>query len=357
MYNLKSPSNLNFMWNFGSMLGLCLAFQIVSGLFLSFHYAPTADAFLNVDFIMREVNEGWFMRFAHANGASMFFLLMYIHIFRGLFFKSYKLKKVWLVGNIIFLLAILTAFLGYVLPWGQMSFWAATVITNLVSAVPVIGKTLVEWLWGGFSVSTVTLNRFYSFHFLFPFILLVLVIMHLLFLHLSLSSNPLGIKKSMDYADFHQYFTSKDFFGLMIMFMMWMFFTFFFPNLFIDPENYMSSNPMSTPAHIKPEWYFLPFYAVLRSVPNKLGGVILMVMMIVLLGALSFMRNSETKVHFMFMSSHKIMLSILLSLLFLLFWIGASPVVYPFDSLGKLLVLSYFLLFIASFFNLKGYSK
>lgn len=306
---------------------------------------------------MREVNEGWFIRFAHANGASMFFLLIYIHIFRGLFFKRYKLKKVWLVGNVIFLLAILTAFLGYVLPWGQIRFWAATVITNLVRAVPVIGKTLVEWLWGGFRVRTVTLNRFYSFHFLFPFILLALVIRHLLLLHLSLSRNPLGIKKRIDYSDFHQYFTRKDFFGLIVMFLVWIFFTFFFPNLFIDPENYMSSNPMRTPAHIKPEWYFLPFYAVLRSVPNKLGGVILIVIIIVLLGALSFMRNSETKVHFMFISKHKVLLRLLLRLLFLLFWIGARPVVYPFESLSKLLALSYFLLFIVRFFNLKGYSK
>lgn len=292
------------------------------------------------------------MRFTHANGASMFFLLIYIHIFRGLFFKRYKLKKVWLVGNIIFLLSILTAFLGYVLPWGQMRFWAATVITNLVRAVPFIGQTLVEWLWGGFSVRTVTLNRFYSFHFLFPFILLVLVIAHLLFLHLSLSRNPLGIKKRIDYTEFHQFFTSKDFMGLIAMFIVWIFFTFFFPNLFIDPENYIPSNPMSTPTHIKPEWYFLPFYAVLRSVPNKLGGVILMVMIIILLAALSFIPISNNKVHFIFLSKGKIMLRILRRLLFLLFWIGARPVVYPYDFLGKFLTVLYFFLFAVSFFKL-----
>lgn len=292
------------------------------------------------------------MRFTHANGASMFFLLIYIHIFRGLFFKRYKLKKVWLVGNIIFLLSILTAFLGYVLPWGQMRFWAATVITNLVRAVPFIGQTLVEWLWGGFSVRTVTLNRFYSFHFLFPFILLVLVIAHLLFLHLSLSRNPLGIKKRIDYTELHQFFTSKDFMGLIAMFIVWIFFTFFFPNLFIDPENYIPSNPMSTPTHIKPEWYFLPFYAVLRSVPNKLGGVILMVMIIILLAALSFIPISNNKVHFIFLSKGKIMLRILRRLLFLLFWIGARPVVYPYDFLGKFLTVLYFFLFAVSFFKL-----
>lgn len=334
------------------MLGICLAIQIVTGLFLSFHYAPTSDAFNNIDFIIREVNEGWFMRFTHANGASIFFLLMYIHIFRGLFFKRYKLKKVWVVGNIIFLLSILTAFLGYVLPWGQIRFWAATVITNLVRAVPVIGQTLVEWLWGGFSVRTVTLNRFYSFHFLFPFILLVLVIAHLLFLHLSLSSNPLGIKKRMDYTEFHQFFTRKDFMGLIVMFIVWIFFTFFFPNLFIDPENYIPSNPIRTPTHIKPEWYFLPFYAVLRSVPNKLGGVILMVIIIILLASLSFIPRSNNKVHFIFLSKGKIILRILLRLLFLLFWIGARPVVYPYDFLGKFLTVLYFFLFAVSFFKL-----
>lgn len=292
------------------------------------------------------------MRFTHANGASIFFLLMYIHIFRGLFFKRYKLKKVWLVGNIIFLLSILTAFLGYVLPWGQIRFWAATVITNLVRAVPFIGQTLVEWLWGGFRVRTVTLNRFYSFHFLFPFILLVLVIAHLLFLHLSLSSNPLGIKKSIDYTDFHQFFSSKDFMGLIGIFIVWIFFTFFFPNLFIDPENYIPSNPIRTPTHIKPEWYFLPFYAVLRSVPNKLGGVILMVIMIILLAALSFIPRSNNKVHFIFLSKGKIILRILSRLLFLLFWIGARPVVYPYDFLGKFLTVLYFFLFAVSFFKL-----
>lgn len=334
------------------MLSICLVIQIVTGLFLSFHYAPTSDAFNNIDFIIREVNEGWFMRFSHANGASIFFLLIYIHIFRGLFFKRYKLKKVWLIGNVIFLLSILTAFLGYVLPWGQIRFWAATVITNLVRAVPFIGQTLVEWLWGGFSVRTVTLNRFYSFHFLFPFILLVLVIAHLLFLHLSLSSNPLGIKKRMDYTEFHPFFSRKDFVGLIAMFIIWIFFTFFFPNLFIDPENYIPSNPISTPTHIKPEWYFLPFYAVLRSVPNKLGGVILIVIIIILLAALSFIPRSNNKVHFIFLSKGKIILRILRRLLFLLFWIGARPVVYPYDFLGKFLTILYFFLFAVSFFKL-----
>jgi ubiquinol-cytochrome c reductase cytochrome b subunit len=291
----------------------------------------------------------------HANGASLFFLIIYLHIFRGIFFKRFKLKKVWLVGNLIFLLSILTAFLGYVLPWGQIRFWAATVITNLVRAVPVIGKAVVEWLWGGFSVRTVTLNRFYSFHFLFPLILAVLVIIHLLFLHLSLSRNPLGIKKSIDYTEFHQYFTSKDLFGVILILMLWMFFTLFFPSLFIDPENFIPSNPIRTPPHIKPEWYFLPFYAVLRSVPNKLGGVILILLIIVLLATLSFVRNRDDKVHYMFVRKGKVLLSILLSLLLLLFWIGASPVVYPYDSLGKILVIAYFVVFAIRFFIVKKY--
>lgn len=329
---------------------MCFVVQILTGLFLSFHYAPTAEAFLNIDFIIREVNEGWFIRFLHANGASLFFLLMYIHIFRGIFFKRFKLKKVWLLGNLIFLLSILTAFLGYVLPWGQIRFWAATVITNLVRAVPVVGKTVVEWLWGGFSVRTVTLNRFYSFHFLFPLILAVLVILHLLFLHSSLSRNPLGIKRRIDYTEFHQYFTSKDLLGIFIMFFVWLFFTSFYPRLFIDPENFIPSNPMRTPAHIKPEWYFLPFYAVLRAVPNKLGGVVLMLIMILLLAMLSFIRRRNNKAHFIFIRKGKRILGILLSLLFLLFWIGASPVVYPFDGLGKILVVAYFVVFIVNFF-------
>ena len=282
---------------------------------------------------------------------------MYIHIFRGIFFKRFKLKKVWLVGNVIFLLAILTAFLGYVLPWGQIRFWAATVITNLVRAVPFFGKVLVEWLWGGFSVRTVTLNRFYSFHFLFPFILLFLVVLHLIFLHFSLSRNPLGIKKRIDYVDFHQFFTRKDFFGIVIMLMVWIFFTLFFPSLFIDPENFIPSNPIRTPPHIKPEWYFLPFYAVLRSVPNKLGGVILMLIIIILLAALSYVRNRDDKVHFIFLRRGKVLLSVLLRLLFLLFWIGARPVVYPYDFLGKLLVLLYFFTFVIRFFGLHKYLK
>jgi ubiquinol-cytochrome c reductase cytochrome b subunit len=322
---------------------VCLIFQIVSGILLSLHFVPSREAFINVDFISREVNNGWLIRYFHANGASVFFFLIYIHILRGIFFKSYKLRKVWSVGVIIFLITILVAFLGYVLPWGQMRFWAATVITNLVRAVPFFGQLAVEWLWGGFGVSLATLNRFYSFHFLLPFILLGLIIVHLIYLHENLSNNPLGLKRKIDFLDFHPFFSAKDLFGFILIFLFYAYLSLFWPTIFIDPENFLPSNPIRTPTHIKPEWYFLPFYAVLRALPNKLGGVILILAIIFLLLIIPAFRNLKRAS--IFRLNLKLLKRLLLTLTILLFWVGIRPVVFPYDYLGKVIVLLYFLLF------------
>ena len=281
------PRNLNYMWNFGVLAGFCLVLQIVTGVVLAMHYAANAQvAFGTVEHIMRDVNWGWMLRYMHANGASFFFLVLYLHIFRGFFYSSYKAPRemIWLLGVVIFLLAMATAFMGYVLPWGQQSFWAATVITNLFSAVPLIGDSIVTWLWGGFSVDNPTLNRFFAFHYLLPFVLIGLVFVHLWALHVHKSNNPLGIdiKGPQDTIPFHPYYTIKDLYGLGVFMVFFMFFVFYQPNFFGEPDNYIKANPMVTPTHIVPEWYFLPSYAILRAVPEiwfisaKLGGVIAM---------------------------------------------------------------------------------
>jgi ubiquinol-cytochrome c reductase cytochrome b subunit len=294
------PKNLSYMWNFGSIAGIALVIQILTGLFLAMHYVPNADmAFDSVEHIMRDVRYGWLIRYIHAVGASMFFVAVFIHIGRGLFYGSYKAPRelLWWFGILIFLLMMATAFLGYVLPWGQMSFWGATVITNLFSAIPVVGDAIVTWLWGGYSVDNPTLNRFFVLHFVLPFIIVAMVMLHLASLHTSGSNNPSGveIKTKKDIIPFHPYFTIKDMVGFAAFFIIFGYFLFFFPNSLGHPDNYIPANPLVTPAHIVPEWYFLPFYAILRAVPDKLGGVILMFGSILILFALPFLDKSKVK--------------------------------------------------------------
>lgn len=277
----KTPLNLNYFWNFGSLAGVTLVVMIVSGIFLAMHYTPHVDyAFDSVERIMREVNYGWLIRYIHMNGASMFFLVVYIHMLRGLYYGSYKAPRelLWILGVVIFLLMMATAFMGYVLPWGQMSYWGATVITNLFSAIPVVGDAIVTLLWGGFSVDNATLNRFFSLHYLFPMLIVAFVFLHLVALHVNGSNNPTGVEKQTekDTVPFHPFYTLKDLYGLGVFILFWSFFVFFAPNFFGEPDNYIPANPLLTPEHIVPEWYFLPFYAILRSVPDKLGGVALM---------------------------------------------------------------------------------
>ncbi len=296
----RVPKNLNYAWNFGSLAGIALLLQIVTGLFLAMQYTPHVKmAFDSVENIMRNVNYGWLLRYTHAVGASMFFASIYIHIGRGLYYGSYKSPRemVWFFGIFIFVATMATAFMGYVLPWGQMSYWGANVITNLFSAVPFIGDDIVVWLWGGFSVDNPTLNRFFALHFLLPFVIVGLVIIHIVALHVHGSNNPTGveIKSKKDSIPFHPYYTVKDFFGFGIFFMIYFYFVFFKPNVLGHPDNYIEANPLVTPAHIVPEWYFLPFYAILRSIPDKLGGVIAMFGAILILFALPWLDSCKVK--------------------------------------------------------------
>lgn len=281
LYEYPVPRNLNYFWNFGFLAGFMLMVMIATGIVLAMHYtANTLLAFDSVEKIMRDVNYGWLIRYIHMNGASMFFILVYIHIFRGMYYGSFKAPRelLWMLGVVIFFLMIMTAFIGYVLPWGQMSYWGATVITNLFSAIPLVGDDVVTWLWGGFSVDNPTLNRFYALHYLLPFVILGVVFLHVLALHRFGSNNPLGIdlKRPQDNISFHPYYTMKDLFSLGIFLIIFSYFIFFNPNYLGHPDNYIPADPLVTPAHIVPEWYFLPFYAILRAIPSKLGGVLMM---------------------------------------------------------------------------------
>ena len=295
-----TPRNLNYWWNFGSLAGITLVIMIVSGLLLSMHYVAHVDlAFDSVEHIMRDVNYGWLLRYIHSVGASMFFLIVYIHISRGLYYGSYKSPRevLWWLGIIIFFLMIITAFLGYTLPWGQMSFWGATVITNLFSAIPLIGDNIVTWLWGGFSIDNPTLNRFYSLHFLIPFIIVGVVFLHIVALHKFGSNNPTGIDLTLkqEKIPFHPYYTAKDFFGYGVFFIIFGIFVFFLPNLLGHPENYIPADPFVTPEHIIPEWYFLPFYAILRAIPFKLLGVLAMLGSILILFVLPWLDTCKVR--------------------------------------------------------------
>jgi len=295
-----NPRNLNYWWTFGGILAFMLVAQIVTGVVLVMHYTPhTSLAFSSVEGIMRDVNYGWLLRYLHANGASMFFVAVYVHIFRGLYYGSYKAPRevLWILGMIIFLLMMATGFMGYVLPWGQMSFWGATVITNLFSAIPIVGETIVTWLWGGFSVDNPTLNRFFSLHYLLPFMIAGVVVLHIWALHIPGSNNPTGVsvKSSQDTLPFHPYFTVKDALGLVVFLIVYMWFVFYLPNFMGHPDNYTPANPLVTPAHIVPEWYFLPFYAILRSIPDKLGGVIAMFGAIAVLFVVPWLDTSKVR--------------------------------------------------------------
>lgn len=345
LISLPAPINISIWWNFGSLLIICLINQIITGLFLSIHYCPNIElAFNRVIHIIQDVNYGWFIRLIHLNGASIFFICIYIHIGRGLYYNSFLLVKTWIIGVIIFLVTIITAFIGYVLPWGQISFWGATVITNLVSAIPYIGDSIVKWLWGGFSVNNATLNRFYSFHFIIPFIILVIVFLHLLFLHETGSSNPLGINRNYFKIPFNPYFTVKDIIGFIIIIFILISICLINPYILRDPENFRIANSIITPIHIQPEWYFLFAYAILRSIPNKLGGVIALIISILILLILPFNINYKIK-GFKFNILNQINFWYLVSLFIILTWIGARPVERPFVIIGQISSILYFIYF------------
>nr|YP_009172436.1 cytochrome b [Herona marathus]ALG63374.1 cytochrome b [Herona marathus] len=346
LIDLPSPSNISTWWNFGSLLGLCLMTQIITGLFLTMYYNANIElAFYSVNYICRNVNYGWLIRTLHANGASFFFICIYFHIGRGIYYESFNFNYTWIVGIIILFLLMATAFMGYVLPWGQMSFWGATVITNLLSAIPYLGNMLVNWIWGGFAVDNATLTRFYTFHFLFPFIILMLTMIHLLFLHQTGSNNPLGINSNLDKIPFHPFFVFKDLIGFIILIFMMIFLSLSNPYLLGDPDNFIPANPLVTPIHIQPEWYFLFAYAILRSIPNKLGGVIALVMSILILIILPFTFNKKIQ-GIQFYPINQILFWSLISIIILLTWIGARSVEIPYILTGQLLTMLYFSYFI-----------
>ena len=348
LIDYPTPINLNYFYGLGSLAGIMLVVQILTGIFLAMHYTPHIDlAFNSVEHIMRDVNNGWLIRYMHANGASFFFIVVYVHIFRGLYYGSYITPReaLWCSGVIIFILMMATAFMGYVLPWGQMSFWGATVITNLFSAIPLIGKDIVDWLWGGFAVDNPTLNRFFSLHFTFPFIIVGAVLLHLILLHEVGSNNPLGITLKTENIPFYPYFYTKDLFGLMVLFLVFFIFVFYYPNTLGHPDNYIEANPMKTPLHIVPEWYFLPFYAILRSIPNKIGGVIAMFGSLIILLTIPFTNSSEIR-STAFRPVFKVCYWLLVITFLLLGWVGQCPVEYPYTEIGIISVIYYFLFFI-----------
>nr|Q9T443.1 RecName: Full=Cytochrome b; AltName: Full=Complex III subunit 3; AltName: Full=Complex III subunit III; AltName: Full=Cytochrome b-c1 complex subunit 3; AltName: Full=Ubiquinol-cytochrome-c reductase complex cytochrome b subunit [Eliurus webbi]AAF15137.1 cytochrome b [Eliurus webbi]AAF15138.1 cytochrome b [Eliurus webbi]QCT05568.1 cytochrome b [Eliurus webbi] len=340
--DLPTPSNISSWWNFGSLLGICLILQIATGLFLAMHYtSDTTTAFSSVTHICRDVNYGWLIRYLHANGASMFFICLFIHVGRGMYYGSYMSIETWNMGIILLFAVMATAFMGYVLPWGQMSFWGATVITNLLSAIPYIGTTLVEWIWGGFSVDKATLTRFFAFHFILPFIIVALVMVHLLFLHESGSNNPSGLNSDADKIPFHPYYTIKDILGVLLLLLFLISLVLFAPDLLGDPDNYTPANPLNTPPHIKPEWYFLFAYAILRSIPNKLGGVLALILSILVLALLPHLHTSKLQ-SLMFRPLTQALYWILVADLLTLTWIGGQPVEYPFIIIGQLASILYF---------------
>jgi len=349
LVDLVAPTTLSYLWNFGSLLGITLVLQIVSGLILTMHYTPhTLLAFDSVEHIMRDVHQGWLLRYTHANGASLFFILVFAHIGRGIYYGSYTYprQKVWGIGIILFFLIMGTAFLGYVLPWGQISFWGATVITNLVSAIPVLGTDIVYWVWGGFSVDNPTLNRFFALHFLLPFLLAALSLVYLIYLYINGSNNPNGTDSTTDTTTFHPYYSSKDFHGFIIMIMGLSLLVFFSPNLLGHPDNYIEANPLVTPTSIVPEWYFLFAYAILRSIPNKLGGVLALLLSILILGILPLAHTAYLK-SMKFRPLARPGFWVLVATFFLLTWLGGNHVEYPFVQLGQILSVLYFLYFLA----------
>nr|YP_010166645.1 cytochrome b [Iberoporus pluto]QRV62736.1 cytochrome b [Iberoporus pluto] len=346
LIDLPSPSNISLWWNFGSLLGLCLMIQILTGIFLAMHYSANIEmAFYSINHICRDVNYGWLMRTMHANGASFFFICIYIHIGRGMYYGSYKLTHTWLIGVIILFMVMGTAFMGYVLPWGQMSFWGATVITNLLSAIPYIGTMMVQWVWGGFAVDNATLTRFFTIHFILPFIVIALVMIHLLFLHQTGSNNPLGTNSNINKIPFHPYFSLKDLMGFIILLFLLLILTLLNPYLLSDPDNFIPANPLMTPIHIQPEWYFLFAYAILRSIPNKLGGVIALIMSILILMILPF-SNMNMFQSLKFYPINQSMFWMFTIITLLLTWIGMRTVEEPYIISGQILTIMYFSYFI-----------
>nr|YP_010954587.1 cytochrome b [Fluvitrygon signifer]WMW14049.1 cytochrome b [Fluvitrygon signifer] len=349
LIDLPAPTNISTWWNFGSLLGLCLIIQILTGLFLAMHYtADISSAFSSVAHICRDVNYGWLIRNTHANGASLFFICAYLHIARGFYYGSYLYKEAWNIGVIILVLLMATAFVGYVLPWGQMSFWGATVITNLLSALPYIGDMLVQWVWGGFSVDNATLTRFFAFHFLLPFIIAALTMVHLLFLHETGSNNPIGLDSNMDKIPFHPYYSYKDLLGFFILLLILTLLTLFLPNLLGDAENFIPANPLVTPPHIKPEWYFLFAYAILRSIPNKLGGVLALAFSILILLLVPLLHTSKQR-SLTFRPITQTLFWLLIVNTIILTWIGGQPVEQPFITIGQIASITYFSFFLILF--------
>ena len=346
-----TPKNLNYWWTFGGILTFFLIIQIITGIVLAMHYVAHADlAFGSVEHIMRNVNYGWLIRYLHANGSSMFFLAVYIHIFRALFYGSYKAPRemIWIIGMLIYLLMMATAFMGYVLPWGQMSFWAATVITNLFSAIPLVGESITSWLWGGYAVGSPTLTRFFSLHYLMPFLIFGLVILHIWALHIPGNNNPVGIdikKPSKETVPFHPYIVIKDFYALLIFLIIFSGFVFFVPNVLGHPDNYIEANPMVTPSHIVPEWYLLPFYAILRSVPDKLGGVVVMFAAVFILMFLPWLDTSKVR-SAVFRPLYKVFFWILVIDVIVLGYIGANPPEGMYLIIGRIATIYYFVHFI-----------
>lgn len=357
LVDIPIPRNISVLWNFGSLLGLCLIVQIATGLFLAIHYTARTDlAFWRMAHICRDVNYGWLLRTLHANGASFFFICIYAHIGRGMYYGSYILFHAWRVGVIILFIVIATAFLGYVLPWGQISFWGATVITNLFSAIPYVGPDLVQWIWGGFAVDSATLTRFFTFHFVLPFLVAAASIIHLLFIHQSGANNPLGVISNGDKITFHPYFTFKDVVGFIVLFIFLIILTLLAPYYLGDPDNFIPANPLVTPAHIQPEWYFLFAYAILRSIPNKLGGVIALVVSVLILFILPFTHVSKFR-RLTFYPLRQLIFWIFIAIVILLTWIGARPVEDPYIITGQVLTALYFCYYILNPLILMAWDK
>uniref|UniRef100_UPI0031F415BA cytochrome b n=1 Tax=Taiwanaptera montana TaxID=3135762 RepID=UPI0031F415BA len=345
LWDLPTPSSISLWWNFGSILSMCLLIQMMTGVFLAMHYTANIEiAFNSVIHICRDVNQGWLLRSLHANGASLFFICMYMHIGRGMYYGSFKLTETWTVGVMLLLTVMGTAFLGYVLPWGQMSLWGATVITNLISAVPYMGETMVKWLWGGFSVDNATLTRFFTLHFIMPFMTVTMMITHLMFLHQTGSNNPMGTNSNIDKIPFHPYFSIKDLMSATITMYMFLMMNLWEPRMLGDPENFLPANPLVTPIHIQPEWYFLFAYAILRSIPNKLGGVMAMAASIMVIATLPATKSKFQGIQFYPMS--KILFWTFFTNMILLTWIGARPAEEPFIMMGQVLTTTYFAYFI-----------